>query len=171
MTSTTDLDLDLPLHSASTPMDIPAARREDKMDHYVTTCSSSVSPSSASTTFHTPVTCSCSPSCSFHAPFSSLHGIDAGDDRDAMADDDGDDKAMSIEEVLPVEVLQHVLGFVPLGQLAGDVARTSRLWRSLALDPVLWLPHWRSLHFARPRVELHVRTLLVRVRVRVSRDS
>jgi hypothetical protein len=120
------------------------------------------------TTFHTPVTCSCSPSCSFHAPFSSLHGIDSDDDhdrdRDALADDD---KAMSIEEVLPVEVLQHVLGFVPLGQLAGDVARTSRLWRSLALDPVLWLPHWRSLHFARPRVELHVRPLLLVLRVRV----
>lgn len=61
---------------------------------------------------------------------------------------------MSIEEVLPVEVMQHVLGFVPLAHLAGDVARTSRLWRSLALDPALWLPHWRRLHFARPNVEL-----------------
>ncbi|ELR17028.1 uncharacterized protein ACA1_132410 [Acanthamoeba castellanii str. Neff] len=50
--------------------------------------------------------------------------------------------------------MQHVLGFVPLAHLAGDVARTSRLWRSLALDPALWLPHWRRLHFARPNVEL-----------------
>jgi hypothetical protein len=67
---------------------------------------------------------------------------------------------LSIEEVLPVEVMQHVLGFVPLAHLAGDVARTSRLWRSLALDPALWLPHWRRLHFARPNVELPVRCTL-----------
>jgi hypothetical protein len=69
---------------------------------------------------------------------------------------------LSIEEVLPVEVMQHVLGFVPLAHLAGDVARTSRLWRSLALDPALWLPHWRRLHFARPNVELPVRCTLAR---------
>jgi hypothetical protein len=61
---------------------------------------------------------------------------------------------LSIEEILPVEVIHHVLSFVPLNQLAFEVARTSRLWRSLALDPALWLPHWRSIHYARPTVEL-----------------
>jgi hypothetical protein len=107
------------------------------------------SSSSSSSSFHTPE-CSCSPSCSFHPPFSSLND-DEGCAPSPSSSSAGDS---SIEDVLPVEVLQHVLGFVPLGHLAGDVARTSRLWRSLALDPALWLPHWRRLHFARPNIEL-----------------
>lgn len=63
----------------------------------------------------------------------------------------------ALEEVLPLELLHHVLGFLPLQDLAGTAARVNRLWRGLALDPSLWLPHWRRLHSARPSVELTVR--------------